>query len=136
MNKNLLSDTPKSPMQKAEKLIELQAILKEIKPQIDELKADLLKVTQQLDVYTLKTGSYTISRAKRVTPHIVDFETLKSSLEKENIPFDTVVEESFAPFMIETFKKAIEEGRKLDGLEGVETEYISVRVKEGGEKHE
>lgn len=127
MNKNLLSSTPKSPMQKVEKLMEYQAIVKDLKPKIDELKADLLKITQDLDVYTLKTGRYTISRAKKVTPKVIDFKQLKESLDKAEIPY--ITEEVFAEQMKLVFKQAIEEKRELEGLESLITEYISIRIK-------
>lgn len=117
-----------TPMVKARRLVELQAQVKALKPEIEALKADLLQVTQALDVYTLKTGSYTISRAKRITPEVVSFKILKQSLTENNIPFET--EETFTPQMSVLFKKLIEDGREIDGLEGKETEYISVRVKE------
>ena len=117
-----------SPMVKAKRLMELLALVKSVKPEIDELKADLLKVTQDLGVLTLKTEGYTISRAKRVTPEVTSFKLLKASLVENNIPFET--EETFTKQMDVLFKKLIEDKRELDGLEGKETEYISVRVKE------
>lgn len=126
MNKNLLSQTPKSPMAKAARLIELQNIMKSIKPEIDAIKADLLKVTQELDVYTLKTGSYTISRAKKVTPEVVNFETLKKSLDEKNIPYQTV--KAFSVNMRHVFQKLIEDKVEIEGLDGLETEYIMVRI--------
>ena len=132
MNKNLLSSTPKSPMQKVEKLMEYQAIVKDLKPKIDELKADLLKITQDLDVYTLKTGRYTISRAKKITPKVINFKQLKESLDKAEIPY--ITEEVFAEQMKLVFKQAIEEKRELEGLEALVTEYISIRIKESEEK--
>ena len=134
MNKNLLSQTPKSPMAKMQKLMELQSIVKELKPQIEELKADLLKVTQDLDVYTLKTGAYTLTRAKRITPQIVNFELLKKTLDELDIPYTT--EEVFTDQTKVMFKQAIEEKKELAGLEALETEYISVRIKEKEVKYE
>lgn len=127
MNKKLLTNTPKSPMVKAARLFELQKLMKELKPEIESLKADLLKVMQDMDVLTLKTGSYTLSKAKRITPRIEDFKTLKKSLEEQKIPFETV--ETFAPFMSEVFKEAIDQGRELEGLGKLETEYVSIRLK-------
>ena len=125
---DLLNNTPKSPMQKMEKLMELQNIVKKLKPQIDELKADLLKVTQDLDVYTLKTGQYTLSRAERITPQVINFKLLKESLDKAEIPYMT--EEVFTDQMTLVFKQAIKEKRELEGLESLTTEYISVRIRE------
>lgn len=128
MNKNILSATPKSPMAKAKRLMELQALVKSVKPEIDELKADLLKVTQDLGVLTLRTELYTISRAKRITPEVVDFKAVEQALKDQNIPYGTKV--VFADYMTLTFKKLIEDKREIDGLEAKETEYISVRIRE------
>lgn len=133
MKKDLLSTKgAKSPMQKAQRLMELLSIQKEIKPEIDKLKGELLVVTQELGVLTLKTDKYTISRAKRITPDVTDFDALKKALKKAKVPFGT--KEVFSEYMGPVFKTFIEEGRKFPGLDGKETEYISVRVKE--EKHD
>lgn len=133
MNKNLLSMTPKSPMQKAARMIELRKKVDQLKAEIEPLqqeidlyKGDLLKITQDLDVLTLKTGDYTISRAIRVTPQIIDFKELKEDLIDKDIPFET--EEVFTPQTMEMFKEAIKQGKKLNGLEEKETQYISVRI--------
>ena len=123
---DLLSQKPTSPMEKAAKLVELEVILKEIKQQIDEYKAELLQVTKELDVMTLKTGSYTISRAKRISPKVIDFDALKSSLEKADIPY--VTQEVFGDQMKLVFKQLAEEKREMAGLEVQETEYLSIRV--------
>jgi hypothetical protein len=133
MNKQMLTMTPKSPMMKAAKLVELgnakkilmtqlEAITMEMQP----LKDDLLKITQDLDVLSLKTGSYTISRAIRITPQVEDFKTLKASLEKAGVPILT--EEAFSPQMDVVFKEALKEGREFEGLGKKETQYIAVRV--------
>ena len=136
MNKDILVLKANSPMEKAKKLVELQAKVKEYKEIIDELKVDLLKTTQELGVLTLKTECYTISRARKVTPKVEDFDELKKSLDKANIPYET--KEVFHERMNLVFKMAVDEGRNLKGLEALETEYIMVRVrdpkKEGGEK--
>lgn len=125
--------TPKSPMMKAAKLVELGVIAKELREKLalitDEMqvyKDDLLKITQDLDVLSLKTGSYTISRAIRITPQVEDFVKLKVSLEKAGVP--VMVVEAFAPQMDEVFKEALKEGKEFDGLGKRETQYIAVRI--------
>ena len=115
-----------TPIEQAAALLELEAIAKDIKIRIAEYKTELLKVTQDLDVYSLKTGKYTITRAHRVTPRVVDFKALKAALEKAKIPFGT--KEVFDDYMGPVFKRAIEEKRELDGLEALETEYIMIRL--------
>ena len=123
---NILKATPSSPMEKAEQVIQLEAIKRGIDKKLKEYKEELLKTTQEMDVLTLKTGKYTISRAKRVTPRVADFETLKETLENQNIPYDT--KEVFADHMRAVFSEAIKQGRKLKGLEALETEYITIRI--------
>ena len=117
---------PQLPVQKAEALVRMKAQAKELKEKIDQYTDELLKLTQEQDVLTLKTGSYTISRAKRITPQVTSFKDLRNSLEENNIPYD--VKLVFDDHMTETFKKIIESGKTLDGLEAKETEYLSIRV--------
>ena len=126
--KDLIKKTNIVPTAKIARLMQLEVFQKQTKREIEELRADLLKVTQDLDVLTLKTGKYTISRAKRVTPTVSDFKTLCKSLDKQNIPYETM--ETFTPQMSVVFKEAVKQGRELDGLEVKETEYISIRVKD------
>lgn len=141
-NDILVNKSNQSPMAKAGRLVELgnkakilRAELDKITEEMQPLKADLLEVTQNLGVLTLKTEKYTISRAIRITPQVEDFKTLKTSLEKANVPVMTV--EAFAPQMDEVFKEALKEGKEFDGLGKRETQYITVRVNtksEGGEE--
>jgi hypothetical protein len=115
-----------SPIEQAAALIELEAIAKGIKERISQYKAELLKVTQDLDVYSLKTGKYTITRAHRVTPRVTNFKDLKAALDEAKIPYGT--KEVFDDYMSVVFKRAIEEKRELNGLEALETEYIMIRL--------
>lgn len=107
-------------------LVEMEAKQRELKAQIDEYKSELLFYMQRNKAMQLKTEDYTITRAQRITPQIVSFTRLKKSLDKAKIPYETV--EAFAPFMSETFKQVIKEGKELDGLEAKETQYVSVRI--------
>lgn len=124
----LLDISNLSPMQKAERLVKLSTLLKQVKEAHDQLRAELLTVTQELDVYTLKTGSYMITRACRVTPSVDDYEELKKSLDKAGIEYGT--KEVFADYMSDVFKQAIKEKKELPGLSSKSTEYVSIRVKE------
>ena len=129
---NLLTKQSNSPQEKAAQLVELMNIQREIKPKIDALKEDLLILMQENGEITgFKTKTYTITLAKRVTPQVIDFKTLKTSLEKAEI--EVITEEVFAPQMDIVFKQAIEEGKQFDGLEAKETEYLSVRINKGKE---
>lgn len=122
----LLASTPSNSMEKAAKLVELEAIAKQVKAQIDQYRAELLEETKRLDVLQIKTGTYTISRVKKLLPKVTDFTALKNALEQANIPYDTV--ETFADHMKQTFKQIAEDGRKLDGLEVAESEYVMIRI--------
>lgn len=122
----LLASTPSNSMEKAAKLVELETIAKQVKAQIDQYRAELLEETKRLDVLQIKTGTYTISRVKKLLPKVTDFTALKNALEQANIPYDTV--ETFADHMKQTFKQIAEDGRKLDGLEVAESEYVMIRI--------
>jgi len=126
LNLDILKTEANSPMEKAEQVIQLEAIKRGIDKKLKEYKAELLAATQEMDVLTLKTGKYTISRARRITPKVVDFETLKETLENQNIPYDT--KEVFADHMRSVFAEAVKQGRELEGLESQTTEYISIRI--------
>ena len=122
----ILSTIPKNAMEKAQHLVELEGVVKRAKAIIDQYREELLEETKRLDVLSLKTGTYTISRVKKLLPKVTDFQTLKKALEKENIPYSTV--EVFADHMKLTFKQLAEEGRAIEGLEIAESEYIMVRI--------
>lgn len=125
--KTNITESNKSPIfRKVSTLVEIEAQVRVLKAQADEIKAKLLLVMQKDDVITLKTGTYTISRASRVTPQIEDFNKLRKSLDKADIPYDVV--EAFAPHMSETFKQIVKSGKELDGLAVKETEYVAVRI--------
>lgn len=111
--------------QKAERCLKLAELKKQVDTAYNALRDELLKSTQELDVYTLKTGSYTLTRATRITPQVTDYTKLKETLEKEKIPYTT--KEVFGDEMTEVFKLAIKEGRVLDGLESKVTEYITIK---------
>ena len=125
---SLTTTNPTLPIQKIKRLAKIERIYKDIKAERDILKEELLTLTQKLDVYTLKTGVYTLFRAKRITPQVINFNVLEASLKAQNIPYET--ETVFTPQTYGAFRQAIKENLELDGLEAKETEYISVIVKE------
>ena len=120
------------PIEQIKRLVELDKQYEEIKKERDILRMQLLTTTQELDVYSLKTGQYTISRAKRITPRVTSFETLKKSLDKANIPYETY--ETFTPQMSILFRELARQEKHLIGLEIVETEYITIRTKKDEKK--
>lgn len=126
--KALALPKPRTLNEKAKQLLELELMQRDIREAIADRKADLLAYMQKNKTLGLKTEDYTLTRAKRITPQVVDFDQLKETLEKNDIPYETQV--VFADQMKVVFKQAIDEGRDLPGLEGLETEYVMVRVKE------
>lgn len=114
------------PAEIAEKVIKLTELKKQITEQLDELKAQLLEFTQANDVYTLKTGSYTISRGKRQTITILDHKAA----------FDSLSELFNEPTMIEVLSPSdqkmvsdlVKKGKQIKGTTHQTTEYISIKV--------
>ncbi len=117
------------PIDKIKQLAVFEAEYKKIKESRDRLREELLQLTQELDVYTLKTGDYTITRGKRVTPQVTNYKLLRRSLDEAKIPYE--VHETFTPQMTAVFREVVRMGKELDGLEATETEYVSIRVKNG-----
>ena len=125
--KTLTKSNPELPIKKIQRLAEIETQWQAIKKERDQLREELLVLTQKLDVYTLKTGKYTLFRAKRVTPHVTDFNVLEASLKAQDIPYE--VETVFSPRTFLAFQKAIKQKIELDGLEAQETEYIVIKTK-------
>lgn len=111
--------------QKAERLLKLTELKKQVETAYNALRDELLGSMQELDVLTLKTGTYTLTRACRITPKVDDYKKLKQTLEKENIPYTT--KEVFGDEMNEVFKQAAKDGMELEGLSVTKTEYVSIR---------
>lgn len=116
------------PVRKVEQLVKIEAQYKALKAVRDLLKEDILTSMQEVDLESFKTGSYTLTRAKRITPLVRDVRMLKKSLDYARIPYET--EETFKPFMQATFRRLLEEKKDMLGLEKQETEYVLIRIKE------
>lgn len=114
------------PADKAKEIIKLTQLQKEVKSRLDSLKAELLAYTQENDVLTLKTGAYTISRAKRDTITVMDHESAYKFLQDKNIPADMVRVLSDATENV--VKTLVKSGTNVAGVAHQQTEYISIRV--------
>ena len=117
----------KLPIDKITQFAEIELQYKTLKEKREQLRIELLKAMQGFDLYTMKTGKYTLYRGKRLTPHVVDFNVLKAGLEAENIPYET--EEVFHPRMNLVFRMLAKDKRELEGLEVAETEYVAIKTK-------
>lgn len=122
-----LQKIAQSPAVKANELMQWEILKKELSLKIADRKAELLGIMQDQDILSLKTGKYTLTRAHKITPQVIDFDALKNALDREEIPYET--KEVFDERMNPVFKTIIEEGKVLMGLQGLETEYISIRIK-------
>lgn len=61
-----------TPMEAADQVIKLERLEKQVKTRMLELRAKLLTAMKDQDVISLKTGSYTTTRAVRRTLKIED----------------------------------------------------------------
>jgi len=111
-----------SPMEIAEKVVELEKLQRQLKIKVSDMKAQLLKTTQDLDVLTLKTGSYTISRVKRQNLNVINKKALAEELESMGID---VIYSIDMDYMKPVVKNRVEE---LNNAEMTDTEYISIRI--------
>jgi hypothetical protein len=114
------------PAEMAEQIIKLTNLKKEVASKLDDLKAELLRITQENDVYTLKTGQYTISRGHRDTVNILDHKSAFDYLIERDIPAETVTR--LSPETESLVKGMVKKGTPVNGASLQQTEYISVRV--------
>lgn len=76
-------------LQAADSVMKLQQLQKQIDERLPELRATLLQKLKENDVEQLKTGSYTISRVRRVTPIIEDEQEVFDALNEAKIPISS-----------------------------------------------
>lgn len=112
--------------EKAEQIIKLEATKDKIDSALSQLRADLLEVTKQQKVMTLKTEDYTITRATRETLKVADHKAAAAELDKMNVPVmtETVLSDSTKKVL----KELIKQGKVFDSASVQSTEYISIRV--------
>ena len=115
-----------TPSQEAQQLVKLQVLEKDIKARIDASRLRLLKIMQDNDVLSLKTGEYTLFRTKRLTTTIVDQKQAIQCLKDMNV--EVVTEVVLSDVMKLTYKGLIEQGKDIDGIATSNSEYVSVRV--------
>ena len=111
-----------SPMQIAQQVVKLEQLHREIKGRLDNMKSQLLAKTKELDVITLKTGSYTISRASRKTIKVLSKKGLAKELEGMGLEVLYAID---MDYMKPVVKNVID---KLEYATETETEYVSIRI--------
>lgn len=123
---DLITQQVLSPSEMAVKLVKLTKLKKEVDAQIAVFREQLLEETKRNDVLTLKTGSYTISRCKRVTPTLESLEDLRGWFEHKGLEFAT--KEVPEDWVMATVRDSVKKGNVPEGISAQETEYVVVKV--------
>lgn len=115
-----------TPMEKAERYFKVVALKKRVEEEYKRLREELLQITKDAGVLSLKTEQYTISRVKRQTTKITDHQAAINSLTERNIPIvtKTVLDEDY---MKPALEQLAESGEVIPGIETFDTEYVMVR---------
>ena len=127
MPKKLATAKKLAPMEVAEEVIKLEKLKREVDTRLKEHKANLLRVMLELDVLQLKTGSYTLSRKKYSRVKVVDDEKAEKALEARGVPVETKVVLDM-DLMKVPLKALVDSGENIDGVELVESDFVSVRL--------
>lgn len=122
----IITQQTKTPAEMAARLVKLKEAKKMIDDELKEINEKLLEEMQRFDVLTLKTGQFTVSRAKRVTPKVMILEDVQGYFTDKGLPFTTKAVPD--DVTMNTIKEMVKAGEMPDGVEAQETEYVSVRV--------
>ena len=125
MADDMLQTTGKqiTPMEAAKQMVKLEKLKKEVDVKLRDLKQYLLVTMKDLDVLTLKTGTYTLSRRTWKKAMVQDDDKAIAFLEKAQIPVETktVLDMDFMKTPLDNLMK---DGVQVDGVEYKETEYV------------
>ncbi len=114
-----------APAQMASQLVKLKELAKTVKERIATLDALLLEEMKRLDVLTIKTASYTLTRATRSTLRIDNEDEVVQALTQKGL--EVTWDKKFSEQTTNTIKLLVRteivEGAHLD-----ETPYISIRL--------
>jgi hypothetical protein len=126
MTEIIKTDKKLVPAQIAEKIIKLEQLKKDVASQLDALKSELLEFTRSNDVYTLKTGTYTISRCKRQTVNVYD----PSSVKEWGLlnGYDLHTTYTLTPESEKVVKDLVKKGIVVPNTSLQESEYLTVRI--------
>ena len=115
------------PSEAVEEVIHLEQTKRGLDERLKTLRAGLLEETKRMDVISLKTGKYTLTRATRTTIRVVDDAEVKEELEKmgHQVITKEVVDMDFMKPLV---KANVD---KLDGATKTETEYLTIRSNKG-----
>ena len=127
MTNELTNDNSMSPMEIAEEVMKLEKLKKQVDAKLKDHKANLLEVMTDLDVLSLKTGSYTLSRKSYNRIRVIDDQEVAKSLEKMGVPVETK-EVLDMDYMKIPIKQILDKGEIIGGIEEIRTPYVTVRL--------
>lgn len=110
----------------AQDILKLEEMKRQVTEKLDALKRELLVTMQAKDVLTLKTETYTISRATRKTIKVEDEKALAEDLTSRDIEVSWV--EKLSDQTINTAKVLAKSGTCPSGVQITDTPYVSIRV--------
>lgn len=122
----IITQQTKTPAEMAARLVKLKEAKKMIDDELKEINEKLLEEMQHFDVLTLKTGQFTVSRAKRVTPKVTNLDDLEGYFTDKGLQFTTKAVPD--DVTMNTIKEMVKAGTMPDGVEAQETEYVTVRI--------
>jgi hypothetical protein len=114
-------------MEMAAQMVKLETLKKDVEARLRVIKQELLTTMQDLDVLTLKTGSYTLTRRMWKKAMVNDDEAAIKALEAMGVPTETKVVLDMGLMKIPV-DNLLNEGKEIDGIELRETPYVSVRL--------
>lgn len=113
----------RSEIQKVEE--HYQKIITPLKEERDKLQSAILEELQKQEQYSIRFKDYTISRAVRKTPKVIDENKIINQLKELGLDKEYTrlsLNDNFKALA----RQAIKEGKLFEGLEVEEREYISI----------
>jgi len=128
MGKLQIKDDPDMVnVDEAGEIIKLEKLKREIDERLRGARSALLKRMQEHDIYSLKTGSYTLSRKEYNRVKILDDHALGRDLEERGVPVETKVVLDMDVMKV-PIRTLLDSGEEIDGAALTKTEYVSVRL--------
>ncbi len=117
-----------TPAQMVSRYSKVLALKKKIDDEYKQLRAELLEVTKESGVVSLKTEDYTLTRQSRTTVKVTNHKAAISALEDREVPVTTkvVLDDDY---MKPIYKKMLEEGEVIPGIDSFTTEFVTIRMK-------
>jgi hypothetical protein len=118
MNEEILTNDPSKALKPSErviKIIKLKALKKKLEIAIKEHEQAILQVMESSDVRKLETGDWILTRFPVTRTKVVNHALAITALKAMSVPVET--QEVLHECMASVYKKMIEEGKEIDGIE-------------------